>query len=109
MPFYAYRYQTFKEKVATTHVTITTNYRIAEIIKLEGSCTAYARHLKHGTTRVKPRNLLEIPDKYFSMPLSTGFGAYYRFLDSFAETLTLIPWTTDLSTVNLDDYPELFI
>lgn len=112
---YLYRYQSFTDGKPTTHVRYRTDNKFAEIIRTEGSCTAYARELSHRTTRVKPRNMLTLPAKYFPRPIDhltgmtvnwTSWQAAIRHkLDLFAA----LPWTLDFSTINIEDYPEFFL
>ena len=109
MAYYAYRYQCYVDKVPTTHVILSSDPRLVKIITLEGSCTAYARELKNGMTRVKPCNLLHIPSKYTPQMSLPYIARFYKSMDQLRASLELIPWTVNFSTVNLDDYPEIFI
>ena len=109
MTYYAYRYQCYIDKVPTTHVILTCDSQLVEIIRLEGSCTAYAPKLKNNMTRVKPCNLLHIPPKYVPQRSLLSISRFWKSMDQLRASLKLIPWTVNFSTVNLDDYPEFFI
>ena len=114
MPRYIYRYQVFTDGKATTYCASETNPQFMEILQTEGSCTRYARQLPKGMTRVKPRNVLTLPDEYWppyprDAYIRADFERYYARVDAFIQSFAIIPWTVDLSTVNLSDYPELFI
>ena len=110
--YYVYRYQVFIDGKPTTLFRNDADERFLEILTLEGSCTRYAPGTLNRTTRVKPRNVLAVPAMYWpprrTMELS-GYDVYYRDVAGFLKALALIPWTVDLSTLNLSDYPELFI
>lgn len=109
MTYYAYRYQCYVDKVPTTYVILTSDPHLVEIIRLEGSCTAYAPKLKNGMTRVKPCNLLHIPPKYTPQMSPPHISRFCKSKDQLCISLASIPWTVNFSTVNLDDYPEYFI
>lgn len=112
MAYYAYRYQTYDNGIPTTRVILTSSPRLAEIIALEGSCTAYAPGTCNRTTRVKPMNIMTIPSKYYNIQGSVQGASYRKFwqdLYKIQHILAMIPWTIKFSEVNLDDYPELFI
>lgn len=114
MPRYIYRYQTFIDGKATTYCAFESDPRFMEVIAVEGSCTRYARHLSNGMTRVKPRNVLTLPEGVWppyprNVVARSDFERHYARVDNFIQSFSVIPWSVDLSTVNLEDYPELFI
>lgn len=114
MARYIYRYQTFTDGKATTYCASESDPRFMEIMTTEGSCTRYARYLPKGMTRVKPRNVLTLPEGIWppyprGAVLRSDFERYYERVADFIQAFSVIPWSVDLSTVNLEDYPELFI
>jgi hypothetical protein len=116
MPRYIYRYQVFIDGKATTYCASTWDPRFMEILRAEGSCTRYAEHLPKRTTCVKPRNVLTLPDEYWPpyprydrYTPRADLDSYYTRLAVFIQSFAIIPWSVDLSTVNPNDYPELFI
>jgi len=59
------------------------------------SFIAYAPLTENNSTRVKPMNVLYV-DRPHDVPTILTF-------------IQSLSWQTDLRTINLDDYPELFI
>ncbi len=109
---YVYRYQIFTDGKPVTIFRNDTDERFLEVLALEGSCTRYAPGVRNRTTRVKPRNVLAVPDEHWPpkrVKKLSGYDVNYRDIDGFLKTLALIPWSVDLQTLNLNDYPELFI
>lgn len=59
------------------------------------SFIAYAPLTKNNSTRVKPMNILYV-DRPHDVPTILTF-------------IRSLSWQTDLRTINLDEYPELFV